>query len=148
MGLSATTGTADEGPPALWRLLGRHQVGAITATAVDFLVMVALVEILRAPPALAAALGAMAGAATNFVLGRRWVFRVRSAAVLAQAGRYAAVSAAGAGWNALGEYLLHDAGHVGYVLARALVAIAVGLAWNFPLQRRFVYVREKAIGAG
>jgi len=109
MGLSATTGTADDGPAALWRLLGRHQVGAITATAVDFLVMVALVEILRAPPALAAALGAMAGAATNFVLGRRWVFRVRSAAVLAQAGR---------------------------------------LAWNFPLQRRFVYVREKAIGAG
>jgi putative flippase GtrA len=148
MGLSATTSSTDEGSSALWRLLGRHQVGAITASAVDFSVMVALVEILRAPPALAAATGAMAGAMTNFVLGRRWVFRARSAAALGQAGRYAAVSAAGAGWNALGEYVLHDAGLVGYVLARAVVAIAVGLAWSFPLQRRFVFVREKAIGAG
>jgi len=148
MGLSATTSTADDGSTALWRLIGRHQAGAIAATAVDFLSMVALVEILRAPPALAAAMGATAGAVTNFVLGRRWVFRARSAAVLGQAGRYAAVSAASAGWNALGEYMLHDVGHVGYVLARAVVAIAIGLAWNFPLQRRFVFVREKAIGAG
>ena len=110
--------------------------------------MIALVEILRAPPVLAAATGALTGATTNFVLGRRWVFRARSAAVLGQAGRYAVVSAASAGWNALGEYLLHDAGHLGYVVARVCVSIGVGLAWNFPLQRRFVFGGEKAIGAG
>jgi putative flippase GtrA len=145
MGLSTTTSTADHGSTALWRVFGRHQVGALTATAVDFLVMVALVELLRAPPAMAAATGALAGATTNFILGRRWVFRARSGAVLAQAGRYAAVSAASAGWNALGEYVLHDAGHVGYVVARVVVSVVVGLAWNFPLQRRFVFGREKAI---
>jgi putative flippase GtrA len=132
----------------MWRMVGRHQVGAITATAIDFLVMIASVELLRAPPALAAAMGALVGAVTNFVLGRRWVFRAKSGGVLGQAGRYGAVSAASAGWNALGEYVLHDAGHVEYVVARILVSVAVGLLWNFPLHRRFVFRRENAIGAG
>ena len=96
-----------------------------------------------APPALAAAMGALCGAVMNFVLGRRWVFQARSSGILPQAARYAAVAAASAGWNALGEYLLHNAAHVEYVLARAVVSLMVGLAWNFPLQQRFVFRREK-----
>jgi putative flippase GtrA len=123
-------------------------MGAVTATAIDFLVMIALVELLRVPAALAAAMGALAGAVTNFTLGRSWVFRVRSEGVLPQAARYAVVSAASAGWNALGEYVLHDAGHVGYVIARVVVSVTVGLLWNFPLHRRFVFRRENVLGAG
>jgi putative flippase GtrA len=53
--------------------------------------------------------------------------------------RYALVSAASAGWNSFGEHLVHDLAHVRYVLARALVAFAVGLLWNFPMQRHFVF---------
>jgi putative flippase GtrA len=149
MSSSATTHPApDDGATPFWRLLGRHQLGAVVATAIDFAVMIASVEWLHAPPALAAAVGALVGAVTNFVLGRRWVFRASAGDVLRQAERYAAVAAASAGWNALGEYALHDAGHVEYVIARALVSFAVGVAWNFPLHRRFVFRRESAIGAG
>ena len=128
-------------------MLGRHQLGAFTATAVDFLVMITAVELLRAPPALAAAMGALAGAVTNFTLGRLWIFRATSGGVLRQAQRYAMVSAASAGWNAMGEYVLHNVAHVEYVVARVLVSFAVGLLWNFPLHRRFVFRRENAIGA-
>jgi putative flippase GtrA len=143
-----THAASEDGPMAAWRLLGRHQLGAVLATALDFLVMIAAVEGLHAAPALAAAAGAAAGAVANFALGRRWVFRATSADVLPQAGRYAAVSAASAGWNALGEYALNGAGHVEYVVARAMVALAVGLLWNFPLQRRFVFRDESTVGAG
>jgi len=52
-------------------------------------------------------------------------------------------------WDgALGEYVLHDAGHVGYVIARVVVSVTVGLLWNFPLHRRFVFRRENVLGAG
>ena len=148
MSSPATSGTANSGSTALWRTLGRHQLGAVAATALDFVVMIASVEFLRAPPAIAAAMGAVAGAVANFFLGRRWVFRARSGALVQQAERYAATSAASAGWNALGEYVLHDVKHVEYVVARVVVSLAVGLLWNFPVQRRFVFKPEKALGAG
>jgi len=85
------------------------------------------------------ALGASAGGVTNFLLGRRWIFRAHESAAGPQALRYALVSAASAGWNALGEWLVHDRLGVQYLLARALVAFVVSLAWNFPLQRHFVF---------
>jgi putative flippase GtrA len=122
-----------------WRTLGRHQLGAFAATAIDFASMVALVECFAASPTLAAAAGATLGGMTNFALGRRWVFRRASGDAAGQAARYALVSAASAGLNAAGEHLLHGVAGMEYVLARVLGSIAVSLLWNFPMQRRFVF---------
>jgi putative flippase GtrA len=124
-------------PPTL-RTFGRHQIGALFATGVDFGVMIACVEVLGMSPVAGTAVGSTLGAVTNFTLGRTWIFR-RGGSVPAQAVRYALVSAASAAWNSLGEHLLHDLAHVRYVLARAFVAFAVGLLWNFPMHRTFVF---------
>jgi putative flippase GtrA len=123
----------------LWSTLGRHQVGAIAATAVDFAAMIALVECLGVSPVTATVAGALLGAVTNFALGRAWVFRRHSGHWAAQGARYAVVSGASAGWNALGEHLVHDVARVQYVAARVFVSIVVSLLWNFPMQRRFVF---------
>jgi putative flippase GtrA len=123
----------------LWSTLARHQLGAVVATAVDFATMIALVERLGLSPVAGTAVGASLGALTNFALGRAWVFPRHSGHWAGQAGRYAVVSAASAGWNALGEHLVHDVARVQYVVARVFVSIAVSLLWNFPMQRRFVF---------
>jgi putative flippase GtrA len=127
------------GAAAAWRTLGRHQIGATAATFVDFGTMILLVEGLGLRPDVATAFGATLGGITNFMLGRAWIFRAHAGRLGSQALRYAAVSAAGAALNSLGEHLVHDRAHVQYVLARALVAIAVSLMWNFPMQREFVF---------
>ncbi len=127
-----------------WRTLGRHQIGALAATAVDFSAMIACVELLGIPPAIATALGAALGGLTNFSLGRAWIFPRHSGPLGKQAIRYALVSGAGAGWNALGEHLVADRAHVQYVVARAIVALAVSLCWSFPMQREFVFQESKA----
>jgi putative flippase GtrA len=124
---------------AVWSTLGRHQLGALAATAVDFATMIALVERFHLSPVTGTAVGASLGAATNFVLGRIWVFRQNAGHWAAQAVRYALVAAASAALNALGEHLLHDLAGLEYVRARLLVSIAVSLLWNFPMQRRFVF---------
>jgi putative flippase GtrA len=124
---------------AAWRTLGRHQVGATVATVVDFGMMIFLVEAFRLRPDVATAIGAALGGLTNFTLGRTWIFRGHSGHIAGQALRYASVSAAGAALNAFGEHLVHDNAHVQYIIARALVAIAVSLMWNFPMQREFVF---------
>jgi putative flippase GtrA len=127
-----------------WRSLWRHQIGAAIATSVDFVTMIVAVERFGFDPAAATALGATVGAATNFALGRVWIFRRHTGHWAAQAARYALVSSGSAVWNTLGEYLLHDAALVPYVRARVVVSLAVSLCWNFPLQRRFVFREGRA----
>ena len=122
-----------------WRTLARHQLGSLTATAVDFGVMIGAVSGLGLSTDLGTAIGAVCGGVTNFSMGRSWIFRGQSGHLGRQALRYALVSAASAAWNTLGEHFMTTAAHQPYVFARALVAIAVSLLWNFPMQRHFVF---------
>lgn len=136
--------SADGRDAGLWTTLGRHQLGAVAATAIDFAAMIAVVERLGFSPVAGTVVGASLGAITNFLLGRVWVFRRHSGHWAGQGWRYAVVAGASAGWNALGEHLVHDVAGMQYVLARVLVAIVVSLLWNFPMQRRFVFREGRA----
>ncbi len=126
-----------------WRALWRHQAAALAASVLDFGVMILGVQELHLRPVAATVLGASLGAVTNFALGRSWVFRAPpgrdTSRVTTQGVRYALTAGASAVLNALGEYLLHDRAHVHYLVARLLVAAAVGMLWNFNMQRRFVF---------
>jgi putative flippase GtrA len=124
---------------AWWLTLGRHQIGAAIATAIDFGTMIALVEMLGLSPVAGTAISAPLGGLTNFALGRAWIFRRHTGHWAWQAARYALVSGASAGWNTAGEHLVHDLAHVQYVAARIVVSVLVSLLWNFPVQRRWVF---------
>ena len=123
----------------LFSHLGRHQVASLLSTAVDFGVMILSVELLHLSPVAGTVVGATSGAFTNFQLGRHFTFGAWEDQVAPQALRYALISAASAGLNALGEYGVHDRLGVQYLWARTAVAVVVSLFWNFPLQRYFVF---------
>jgi len=131
--------SADARGAGTWSTLLRHQLGALTATAVDFGTMILLVECFGLSPVASTAISASLGGITSFALGRLWIFRRHSGHWAAQATRYAVVSAASAGLNTLGEHLLHDLARLQYVEARLFVSVAVSLLWNFPMQRGFVF---------
>jgi len=126
-----------------WALLAKHQASSLVATGVDFGTMIAMHELVGLSPAWSTVVGATCGAISNFMLGRHWTFRATSDHARAQAIRYAVVSASSLGWNALGEHLLAERLHVQYVVARLVVALAVSIVWNFPLQRAFVFADRK-----
>jgi putative flippase GtrA len=129
--------------PSVFKLLGRHQIASLIATAVDFGMMVSLVEALGVGAVWATAAGASSGAIVNFLLGRYWVFRAGGGPVGAQAVRYGMVSAASAGLNTLGEHVFVRILGLQYFVARIVVAVVVSLGWNFPLQRVFVFRAEE-----
>ena len=124
---------------SLFTLLGRHQISSVLSTAVDFGIMVLAVELFHVSAVLGTMCGASCGAMSNFQLGRHWTFGAGQDHVGHQALRYTLVSGASAGLNAVGEYGVHDKLGVQYFAARALVAVAVSLLWNFPMQRHFVF---------
>jgi putative flippase GtrA len=125
--------------PKLLATFVRHQSGSLIASAVDFSTMIAAVRLLELHPAAATALGAAAGAIVNFLLGRYWIFPDGRATAGTSAVRYAFVSLISLGLNSAGEYVLVTFARMQYVIARLLVAIAVSVVWNFPMQRSFVY---------
>ncbi|HVV49076.1 MAG TPA: GtrA family protein [Polyangia bacterium] len=139
---------APERPVGFWQWM-RHHLASVLATAVDYLVMVLGVEVLRLTPVAATPLGALAGAVANFTLGRRFTYQTTEVPVPRQAWRYAIVSAASLGLNTAGEYFFHDRLHIEYLLARVITSVIVSNAWNYPMQRYFVFPapRPKMTGA-
>lgn len=123
-------------------VLLRHQAGSVIATIVDFSVMIALVSLAGAAPALGTAVGAASGGTVNFLLGRKWIFRATHHHPAPQAGRYAMVSFGSLVLNTCGVHVLASVLHYPYVYARFAISFAVSILWNFPLQRHFVFGRS------
>ena len=129
--------------PSLTVSLRRSQIVSLTATVVDFGFLIFLVEIGRVWYVAATATGALFGAMINFILGRHWSFMADDDAIRGQAIRYAAVSGVSLVLNSLGVYLLTDHLAIHYPFSKAITAFLVGVLFNFPLQRRFVFGRQK-----
>ena len=104
--------------------------------------MILFVQLLGIPPVWATGIGASAGAVTNFTLGRLWIFETQENRASGQAIRYAVVSLASLLLNMAGEWLVHDVAHLEYVVARAIVAVCVSVAWNYPMHKHFVFGKK------
>ncbi|MCA1665763.1 MAG: GtrA family protein, partial [Myxococcales bacterium] len=119
-------------------LLSQHQLSSLAATGLDYCVMIACVSLFGLSPVVGTVIGALCGAVTSFTLGRRWVFDARNGSLRGQALRYAAVSTLSLCGNAGGEWLLVRVG-LHYILARVIASTVVGIGWNFPMHRHFVF---------
>ena len=98
-----------------------------------------LVEVCRVWYVAATALGACCGAVTNFLLGRYWSFEAHKKKARGQAFRYAAVSVTSLVINSTGVYLFTDTLGLKYFYSKAIVALLVGILFNFPMQRFYVF---------
>jgi putative flippase GtrA len=122
--------------------LRRSQIASLTATAADFASLIVLVEIAHFWYVAATAAAALVGAIINFFFGRHWSFLADHQAVRGQAVRYAAVAALSLVLNSLGVYLLTDYLTIHYPISKAITALLVGVLFNFPLHRHFVFGRQ------
>jgi putative flippase GtrA len=120
----------------------RHHATSLVTTGVDYMCMIACVELLGLAPVPATVVGALTGAVTSFTLGRLFTYRAREVSVAGQSWRYALVSGASLVLNAAGEHLFSDILGLQYLLARVITSTIVSNAWNYPLQRFFVFSRR------
>ena len=122
--------------------LKRSQIASLTATIADFCSLIFLVEIARVWYVAATAIGACLGAFVNFILGRHWTFMAHDESFRGQALRYAAVAAVSLALNSLGVYFLTAYLNIHYAISRVITAVLVGVLFNFPLHRHFVFGRQ------
>lgn len=116
----------------------RSVVSAGIATAADFGAVVLFVSMMNIDPWVATALGCLIGGTVNFAMNRVWTFGSHGAP-LGQASRYAFVSMSSALLNSGGVAVLLFVPTLDYRIAWFIVRGAVFLAWNYPLQRDYVF---------
>lgn len=116
----------------------RNAIAAFIATAADFLVFLLLVQYAEVTPWLATAAACGVGGVINFTINRVWTFASRGPPV-GEAWRYTFVSASSALLNSGGVAVLLFLPALDARIAWLVVRVAVFVAWNYPLQRDYVF---------
>lgn len=118
----------------------RYNVSAGTASISDFLVLVFCTEILGIYYVISTFFGAMTGATVAFLLGRNWTYFNKEGRISQQGMRFIMVVSGSVLLNTSGVFLFTDILKVDhYTISKVMVAVLVGVCYNFPMQRYFVF---------
>ncbi len=120
----------------------KANISSLTATAIDYMITIALVTFLSVDPVIASVTGTLFGGIANFFIGRYWVFQSREARVHQQAIRYVLVWIGNLILNASGMYLLTNIAKVYYLISKVIVSITVGVGYNYFLHKKFVFKKQ------
>jgi len=118
----------------------RLQFTSIIATFTDFLITVVFTEIIGLYYVLSTMSGAVSGGIVNFLLNRKYVFKISGSDKLAnQILRYILIWLGSIGLNTVGVFLVTEYLNVTYIFSKILVSFIVGISFNQFLQKQFVF---------
>ena len=117
----------------------RINVASLSASFVDYLVTILLVRFFHVDPVVGGVLGTVAGGVINFFIGRYWVHKAHHTALALQGRQYLISWMVNLVLNAAGLHLLINVYKVHYVMAKTITSIFVSVAFNYPVQKRYVF---------
>lgn len=117
----------------------KAQASSLAATIVDFTTAILLTQVIGVWYISANIAGNLAGGLTNFFVNRQWVFEKEKDAVSLQAVKYILVWGGNMVLNAGCVWLLVNYKILDYVWAKIMVAIVIGVTYNYMIQKRFVF---------
>ena len=117
----------------------RYNVVAVSATLIDFLVFVFLFEALHIWYVEATFIGAISGGILAYFLNRNWVFVSKEGRLSKQAIKFLLVWGSSILLNTLGLYLIVENTQINEVISKIIVAVVVGLGFNFLMNKFFVF---------
>ena len=117
----------------------KAQASSIISTTIDLLTTVICKEFLGFWYLLASFTGTFVGGATNFALGRRWVFDGRHKKVPVQLVKYLITWGGNMLLTTSGVFLVTHYCGISYFISKIIVAIVVGIGYNYMLQKKFVF---------
>jgi len=117
----------------------KAQASSIISTLIDFLITVICKEFLGFWYLLASFTGTFFGGAANFALGRRWVFDGRHKKVPVQLVKYLITWSGNMLLTTTGVFIVTHYCGISYFISKIIVAIIVGIGYNYMLQKKFVF---------
>jgi putative flippase GtrA len=125
----------------------RSATTSLFTSALDFAVLIGSVELLHVNYVFATWLGTVVGSLSNFTINKHWAFKGSSITLPHQLARFALVQTGASTLQTLGVWLLTRFGGLPYQLSKLIVAAAVAVAWNYPMNRGVVFFRARSPAA-
>ena len=119
-------------------IFSKAQINAAAATFCDYLTLILFVELFHLSAVISVAIGAFVGAIVNFSLNRYLLFKSKSH-LKYEIFKYALVSSFSLGFNSGGMWLMTDYFSMNYLVAKTIIAFSIGIFWNYPLHRYWVF---------
>lgn len=133
----------------LW-IFCKAQMTAQAATAVDFFMSLVLAEVVGIWYVWSSFIGALTGGLVNCSMNYRWVFDSEGLKKRNVVSKYFMVWSGSIILNTIGTYALTELSRQHFIFSKILVSVAIGILWNYQLQRNFVYkethLKEKIKG--
>lgn len=120
----------------------KANIASLIASLIDYLVTVLLAELLHVEKFYAMVSGTVCGGVINFMIGRVWVFKAAEGELRGQAWKYMLVWVGNLILNATGYFLLQQKAGIHYIVAKVVTSLLVAIGWNYPLQKRYVFLNN------
>jgi putative flippase GtrA len=124
----------------------RSALTSLLTTALDFGTLTGLVELAGVDYVLATWLGTVVGSLSNFTINRLWAFDARDRPGAGQFVRFLLVQVAASFLHTGGVWALTRFLGLPYQASKLIISVLVYLAWNYPMNRWFVFRRPKIGG--
>jgi|SRR6185437_2847035 len=120
----------------------KANVASLVASAFDYGATIMAVQIFSVNVVIAGIIGTVCGAIIHFIIGRHWVFVAYQSKSSAQLKKYLLIWLGNLVLNATGMYVFTRMG-VNYIITKVGTSILVGWAYNYPLQKGYVFKTDK-----
>jgi putative flippase GtrA len=120
----------------------KANIASLVASAFDYGITIIAVQFFSINVVIAGIIGTCCGAITHFIIGRHWVFLAQQSKFSGQAKKYLLVWSGNLLLNATGMYVFTKIG-VNYIITKVGTSILVGVAYNYPLQKGYVFKTGK-----
>lgn len=130
--------------PAPVAVFSRSLLTSLFTTALDFATLVGLTELAGVNYVLATWIGTVVGSLSNFTINKVWAFYAHDIPAIPAAARFAVVQVGASALHTAGVWILTRFARIPYPVSKLVVAASVYLAWNYPLNRHFVFRRDKS----
>ncbi len=117
----------------------RYNTVAFLATGVDFSTFLLLKDVMNVWYLTSGFLGSVLGGIIAFILNRNWVFNSNDKNIKLQVIKYILTWGGSILLNTYGLYLLVEHTHINETIAKIMVAILVGISYNFFISRFLIF---------
>jgi putative flippase GtrA len=128
-------------------IFAKAQLSAFIGGITDYLVMIFLTEFFHVHYTISIAIGGIIGAVVNFTLNKSWSFKSKNAqyksGMAKQLLRFALVVLNSIFMKSSGTYLITTFLLIDYKISRVAVDLFVSVAFNYTLQRFWVFRKKK-----
>lgn len=121
------------------RTFFKANMASLIATSCDYGLTVVLKEFIKVNEFAAGVSGTVLGGIVNFLVSRHWVFKAGGEQVYSQGKRFFIIWTGNLVLNATGYYILVHYTNIHYVIAKLITSLTVMLAYNYPLQKNYVF---------